>query len=166
AALFTVSCGIALLQVAANPYVAVIGPHESSESRLTLVQAFNTIGDVLAPLFGGILILARTTGGTSGEGAHLTYAQRIADARATELPYLIVAGVLAVLAVMIALAKLPDLGAATRRIVVEQSERLSLWRRAMVTLRDLAAHRNLVFGCGGILTCVWAEISVGNLFIS
>ena len=39
ASLFIVSCGIALLQVAANPYVAVIGPAESSESRLTLVQA-------------------------------------------------------------------------------------------------------------------------------
>ena len=125
--LFAVSCGVALLQVAANPYVAVIGPPESSESRLTLVQAFNTIGDVLAPLFGGFLILARTTGGTSGEGAHITYAQRMADAHATELPYLIVAGVLAILAVMIALAKLPDLGAAMRRVVVEQSKRLSLW---------------------------------------
>src|SRR5213596_1554932 len=106
AAMFVVSSGIALLQVAANPYVAVIGPPESSESRLTLVQAFNTTGDVLALVFGRYLILARTTGGTSGEGVQLTYAQRMADAQATELPYLIVAGVLAVLAVMIALAKL------------------------------------------------------------
>src|SRR2546423_6697796 len=94
ASMFVVSSGIALLQVAANPYVAVIGPPESSESRLTLVQAFNTTGDVLAIVFGRYLILARTTGGTSGEGAHLTYAQRMADAQATELPYLIVAGVL------------------------------------------------------------------------
>src|SRR6201996_2055034 len=61
ASLFTVSCGIALLQVAANPYVAVIGPPESAESRLTLVQAFNTTGDVLAIVFGRYLILARTT---------------------------------------------------------------------------------------------------------
>jgi len=155
ASLFTVSCGIALLQVAANPYVAVIGSPETSESRLTLVQAFNTTGDVLAIVFGRYLILARTTGGTSGEGAHLTYAQRMADAQATQLPYLIVAGVLAVLAVMIALAKLPELGSATRRIAAEQRKRLSLW-----------THRNLIFGCGAIAACVWAEISVGNLFIS
>ncbi|MEO6214520.1 MAG: MFS transporter, partial [Sphingomonas sp.] len=74
ASLFIVSCGIALLQVAANPYVAVIGPAESSESRLTLVQAFNTTGDVLAIVFGRYLILARTTGGTSVEGTKLTYA--------------------------------------------------------------------------------------------
>jgi MFS transporter, FHS family, L-fucose permease len=153
--LFTVSCGIALLQVAANPYVAVIGSPETSESRLTLVQAFNTTGDVLAIVFGRYLILARTTGGTSGEGVQLTYAQRMADAQATELPYLIVAGVLAVLAVMIALAKLPELGGATRRIAAEQRKHLSLW-----------THRNLVFGCGAIATCVWAEISIGNLFIN
>src|SRR3954466_10884594 len=139
--LFTVSCGIALLQVAAHPYVAAIGPAESSESRLTLVQAFNTTGDVLAIVFGRYLILARTAGGTSGEGVQLTYAQRMADAQATELPYLIVAGVLAVLAVMIALAKLPELGASTRRIAAEQRRHLSLWN-----------HRNLIFGCGAIAT--------------
>ncbi len=155
AAMFVVSSGIALLQVAANPYVAVIGPPESSESRLTLVQAFNTAGDVLAIVFGRYLILARTTGGTSGEGVQLTHAQRMADAQATELPYLIVAGVLALLAVMIALAKLPELGASTRRIAAEQRKHLSLWK-----------HRNLVFGCGGIAACVWAEISVGSLFIN
>ena len=153
--LFTVSCGIALLQVAANPYVAVIGPPESSESRLTLVQAFNTTGDVLAIVFGRYLILARTAGGTSGEGAKLTYAQRMADAQATELPYLIVAGVLALLGLMIWRARLPELGSSTRRLAAEQRKHLSLWN-----------HRNLIFGCGAIAACVWAEISVGNLFIN
>jgi FHS family L-fucose permease-like MFS transporter len=153
--LFTVSCGIALLQVAANPYVAVIGPPETSESRLTLVQAFNTTGDVLAIIFGKYLILARTTGGTSAEGTQLTHAQRMADAQATMLPYLIVAGVLALLAIMIARARLPELGAATRRLAAEERKHLSLWN-----------HRNLVFGCGAIAMCVWAEISVGNLFIN
>ena len=98
ASLFIVSCGIALLQVAANPYVAVIGPPESSEQRLTLVQAFNTTGDVLAVIFGKYLILARTTAGTAAQGTQLTHAQRMADAQATELPYFIVAVVLAILA--------------------------------------------------------------------
>src|SRR4051812_43672573 len=55
--LFVIACGVALLQVAANPYVAVIGPAESASSRLTLVQAFNTTGDVLAIVFGRYLIL-------------------------------------------------------------------------------------------------------------
>jgi FHS family L-fucose permease-like MFS transporter len=155
ASLFTVSCGIALLQVAANPYVAVIGPPETSESRLTLVQAFNTTGDVLAIVFGQQLILARTIGGTSMHGRELTHAERMADAQATQLPYLIVAIVLAVLAVAIARAKLPELGASTRRASAEARKGLSLFN-----------HRNLVFGCGAIALCVLSEIGVGNLFIN
>src|SRR5436305_15232207 len=79
----------------------------------------------------------------------------MADAQATELPYLNAAAELALLALMIWRAKLPQLGSATRRIAAEQRQRLSLW-----------SHRNLVFGCGAICACVWAEISVGNLFIS
>ena len=153
--LFVVSCGIALLQVAANPYVAVIGPVETSESRLTLVQAFNTTGDVLAVIFGRYLILGRTSGGTSAEGTQLSYAQRMADAQATELPYFIMAVTLAVLAVVIARAKLPALGAATQRVNADERSSLSLWR-----------HRNLVLGCFAIFLYVLAEIGVGNLFIN
>ena len=155
ASLFTVSCGIALLQVAANPYVAVIGPPESSESRLTLVQAFNTTGDVLAIVFGKYLILARTTAGTAAQGTQLTHAQRMADAQATELPYLIVAVVLAILAILIARAKLPALGAGTARASAEARRGLSLFN-----------HRNLIFGCIGIAICVLAEIGVGSYFIN
>ena len=153
--LFVVSCGIALLQVAANPYVAVIGSPETSEARLTLVQAFNTTGDVLAIVFGRYLILARTAGGTSMEGTQLTYEQRMADAQATMLPYLIVAVVLAILTVVIARANLPTLGAATRRVSSEERKSMSLWR-----------HRNLLLGCVGIFVYVLAEIGVGNLFIN
>jgi FHS family L-fucose permease-like MFS transporter len=153
--LFTVSCGIALLQVAANPYVAVIGSPESAESRLTLVQAFNTTGDVLAILFGKYLILARTTAGTTAHGTLLTPEQRMADARATELPYLIVALVLAVLAILIARAKLPALGSATARVSADERSGLSLLN-----------HRNLVLGCIGIALCVLAEIGVGSYFIN
>src|SRR5688572_9015651 len=109
-ALFVIACGIALLQVAANPYVAVIGPAESSESRLTLVQAFNSMGTFFAPYFGGYLILSRTVSGTTLEGTHVTLEQRMADAQATQLPYILVAVVLVVIAFVIARAKLPTLG--------------------------------------------------------
>lgn len=154
-ALFVVSCGIAILQVAANPYVAVIGPPETSESRLTLVQAFNTTGDFLAVIFGQQLILARTVSGTTLEGTHLSYAQRMADARATQLPYLLVAVVLALLAVLIWRARLPELGAATRRVNAEERRNLSLWN-----------HRNLVLGVVAIFVYLIAEIGVGSLFIN
>ena len=155
ASLFIVSCGIALLQVAANPYVAVIGPPETSEQRLTLVQAFNTTGDVLAVIFGKYLILARTTSGTAAQGTQLTHAQRMADAQATELPYFIVAVVLAILAFLIGRAKLPVLGAATARVSAEARRGLSIWN-----------HRNLILGCVGIALCVLAEIGVGSYFVN
>ena len=153
--LFTVSCGIAILQVAANPYVAVIGPAETSESRLTLVQAFNTTGDVLAIVFGRYLILGRTTAGTTLEGTVLSPSQRLSDAHATQLPYLLVAIVLAGLALLIGRSRLPELDPAMRRANAEERKRLSLWN-----------HRNLVFGIGAIFLYVLAEIGVGNLFIN
>jgi FHS family L-fucose permease-like MFS transporter len=154
-ALFVIACGIALLQVAANPYVAVIGPPESSESRLTLVQAFNSMGTFFAPYFGGYLILSRTVGGTSLEGTELTQAERLADAQATQLPYILVAIVLVVIAVIIWRAKLPTLGEETRRANAEERKKLSLWK-----------HRNLVFGIPAIFIYLIAEIGVANLFIT
>ncbi len=57
-AFFILATGITLLQVAANPYVALLGPERTSSSRLTLAQAMNSLGTTLAPLFGGLLILA------------------------------------------------------------------------------------------------------------
>ena len=154
-ALFVIASGITLLQVAANPYVAVIGPAESSESRLTLVQAFNSMGTFFAPYFGGYLILSRTTGGTSLEGTQLTQAERLADAEATQLPYILVAVVLAVLAVAIWRSSLPALGSATSRVTREERRKHSLWK-----------HRNLVLGVPAIFIYLIAEIGVANLFIN
>ena len=154
-ALFVIAAGITLLQVAANPYVAVIGPPETSSSRLNLVQAFNSFGTTLAPLFGGYLILGRSVSGTAEAGAVLTPAERLADAQSVQLPYLIVAAVLIGLAVVIALFRLPDMGAATRRASKEERKGHSLWH-----------HRNLVFGVPAIFIYLIAEIGVANLFIN
>ena len=154
-ALFVIASGITLLQVAANPYVAVIGPAESSESRLTLVQAFNSMGTFFAPYFGGYLILSRTVGGTSLEGTEISAAQKLADAQATELPYILVAITLLVIAVVIGRAKLPAMGAATQKATVEERKSLSLW-----------SHKNLVYGIPAIFIYLIAEIGVANLFIN
>ncbi len=155
-ALFVIASGITLLQVAANPYVAVIGPPETASSRLNLVQAFNSMGTTLAPLFGGYLILARSESGTRlGGAAEMTMAERLADAQSVQLPYLIVAAVLVILAIVIARFNLPALGEATRRAAAEERHRHSLWR-----------HRNLVFGVPAIFIYLIAEIGVSNLFIN
>jgi FHS family L-fucose permease-like MFS transporter len=154
-ALFVIACGITLLQVAANPYVAVVGPVSSASARLNLVQAFNSLGTTLAPLFGGYLILGRSTSGTAQAGATLTLAERLADARAVQLPYLIVAAVLVVLAVVVGRFRLPDMGPETRRASAQERRNHSLWQ-----------HRNLVWGVPAIFIYLIAEIGVANLFIN
>jgi MFS transporter, FHS family, L-fucose permease len=154
-ALFVIASGITLLQVAANPYVTVVGPPETASSRLNLVQAFNSMGTTFAPLFGGWLILGRSVGGTAEQGAQLTMEQRIADAQAVQLPYLLIALALLVIAVVIARFRLPEMGAATRRVTAEERKAHSLWR-----------HRSLVFGVPAIFIYLIAEIGVGNLFIN
>lgn len=157
-ALFVIASGITLLQVAANPYVAVVGPAESAPARLNLVQAFNSLGTTLAPLFGGYLILGRSASGTAAAGTVLTPAERLADAQSVQLPYLIVAAILVMLAVVIARFPLPAMGGADGSAApAAKDERagLSLWR-----------HRNLVLGVPAIFIYLIAEIGVSNLFIN
>src|SRR3546814_29867 len=114
------------------------------------------MGTTLAPLFGGYLSLSRSTSGTRLDGAaEMTMAERLADAQSVQLPYLIVAGVLVVLAIVIARFNLPALGTATRRAAAEERKHHSLWR-----------HCNLVFGIPAIFIYLIAEIGVSNLFIN
>jgi FHS family L-fucose permease-like MFS transporter len=154
-ALFVLASGVALLQVAANPYVAVIGPPETSHSRLNLVQAMNTVGDTIAPMFGAWLILSRTKAGTADAGAVLTAADKIADARSVELPYIGIAIVLLLLAAIFSVLKLPDLSASAKRVARDERKKLSLWK-----------HRNLVWGVPAIFMYLICEIGVGSLFIN
>lgn len=154
--LFVIASGITLLQVAANPYVAVVGKAETASSRLNLVQAFNSFGATMAPLFGGYLILGRSSAGTAGQGVHhLSEAQRLADAQSVQLPYLIVALVLVALAIVIARFPLPVMAAAARRAAERDRKTHSLWK-----------HRNLLFGIPAIFIYLIAEIGVSNLFIN
>jgi MFS transporter, FHS family, L-fucose permease len=89
------------------------------------------------------------------EGTAVSLQQRIADAQATQLPYVLVAVVLVVLALVISRAKLPTLGEDTQRANAEQRKHLSLWN-----------HRNLVFGVPAIFIYLIAEIGVANLFFN
>ncbi len=153
--LFVIASGITLLQVAANPYVAVIGPAKTASSRLNLVQAMNSAGTMFAPLFGAYLILGRSKGGTAEAGTVLTQAERLADAQSVILPYGLVALALVMLAVIIARFPLPAMGAAARRVSLEERQSLSLWK-----------HRNLVWGVPAIFIYLIAEIGVANLFVN
>jgi len=155
AMLFVIASGITLLQVAANPYVAMVGKPQTASSRLNLVQAMNSAGTMCAPLFGAYLILGRSKGGTTLDGATLTTAERLADAHSVILPYGIVAAVLIILAVVIGRFPLPSMGSANMRAAQDERRKLSLWH-----------HRNLVFGVPAIFIYLIAEIGVANLFVN
>jgi FHS family L-fucose permease-like MFS transporter len=120
------------------------------------VQAFNSLGATLAPLFGAYLILGRSASGTAEVGHVLTQAEKLADAQAVQLPYLIVAGVLVILALVISRFPMPKMHhGATSRVSDAEREKMSLWK-----------HRNLVFGIPAIFIYLIAEIGVANLFIN
>src|ERR1700692_962704 len=111
-ALMTLAAGITALQVAANPYVAVLGPPETASSRLNLAQAFNSVGTTIAPWLGGSIILsgmrenADVVRQMSGAARQ---AYRVHEASSVKLPYLVIGLALMALAVAIAMFKLPPL---------------------------------------------------------
>src|SRR5207244_1216165 len=117
-ALFVLATGITLLQVAANPYISLLGEPRGASSRLTLAQALNSLGHTLSPALIGPLILSVAVLG-SAELARLPQAQqeayRIVQAQSVQLPYLAIAGGLLLLASCVYLFRLPPLTEATER---------------------------------------------------
>jgi FHS family L-fucose permease-like MFS transporter len=120
-ALFVLASGITLLQVAANPYVTVLGPPDTAASRLTLTQAFNSLGTTLAPMFGAFLILSATTAAVAGATPEQLDAIKLAEAGVVKFPYMLLAIAFLLLAALFAALRLPqvdsaeDIGADWRR---------------------------------------------------
>src|SRR6516165_1712860 len=73
--LFVVGLGFAMLQIAANPYVTILGPERTASSRLNLAQAFNSLGTTTGPLIGGYLIYEyfSETGASGAESVKIPY---------------------------------------------------------------------------------------------
>ena len=112
-ALFVLASGITLLQVAANPFVAILGQPETASSRLTMTQALNSLGTTIAPLFGSVLIMSQTL--KSSDEMHRMApaaldAYRVTEASSVQGPYVGLAIALVVLAVAIGFFKLPKIG--------------------------------------------------------
>ncbi|SHF37713.1 MFS transporter, FHS family, L-fucose permease [Microbulbifer donghaiensis] len=147
-ALFVLASGITVLQVSANPYVTALGSERTAASRLTMTQAFNSLGTTIAPFFGAFLILS--VAGVAGE--HITAAER---ASAVELPYLILAAALAALAVTFALLKLPRIESHAEAGVGD----LAAFGKAL-------AHRHLFLGALAIFLYVGAEVSIGSFLVN
>ncbi len=160
-ALFILASGITLLQVAANPFVAILGKPETASSRLTMTQALNSLGTTIAPIFGSMLILStvvKSPAELKQLAPQAVEAYRLAEASSVQTPYLGLAGALIVLAVAIALFKLPKIDAASggAEAGADDSEsHKSAW-----------SYRHLVLGAVGIFVYVGAEVAIGSFLVN
>ncbi|RDS84452.1 L-fucose:H+ symporter permease [Dyella monticola] len=157
-ALFVLATGITVLQVAANPYVALLGPEKTSSSRLTLAQALNSFGTFLAPWFGSLLILS-TQVKSATEIAGLSATQqalyRTQEAQSVQTPYIGLAVVLILLAVFVWIFRLPPLE--------ESTEKADTGHHSLL---DALRYRHVLFGVLGIFFYVGAEVSIGSFMVN
>jgi FHS family L-fucose permease-like MFS transporter len=150
-ALFVIASGITLLQVAANPYVAILGKPETASSRLTLTQAFNSLGTTIGPYLGSVLILSAAVSKVQSADEHL------AEAAKVQGPYVVLALVLFAVAIAFALLHLPKVEAAQQEssAMEIQSKHESVW-----------GYRHLVLGAIAIFVYVGGEVSIGSFLVN
>ena len=163
-ALILLAAGMTTVQVAANPYVTLIGPSRTASSRLNLAQAFNSVGTFIAPFFGGLLILGATRIAPAQLHSMTAAAQqayRQAQASSVRLPYAGMALLLVLLATALGLLRLgPSSGRAqpvhhSRTGVITEITRQEIWH-----------HPWLLCGALGIFTYVGAEVTIGSLLVN
>lgn len=152
-ALFVLASGITLLQVAANPYVTILGPQRTASSRLTLTQAFNSLGTTIGPYLGATLILASPAPSQSGAGVAALAAAPGAEAALVQSPYLGLAAVLFVIAVIFAALRLPAVGAGEPGV-------------AGAPTASLMSQRHLLLGVVAIFLYVGGEVAIGSLLVN
>jgi FHS family L-fucose permease-like MFS transporter len=156
---FVMACGQGVLEVAANPYVTLLGPPESSERRLNLAQSFNAVGAVVTPFVGAAFILSaleysreKLTAMTPTEVA----AYRTAVVSTVRTPYLVIAGLFLAYAVVIFFSQLPEAGASEENAKQESTRE---------ELRDLWRYSHLVKGVLAQFFYVGAQIGVASFVI-
>jgi FHS family L-fucose permease-like MFS transporter len=155
-ALIVLAAGITCLQVAANPYVTVLGKPETASSRLNLTQAFNSLGTFLAPFFGGLLILSaapKTMDEIRAMAPDVLQAYRLHEAATVKVPYVGLGLALVALAVAIGSFKLPTIEHAQHKVGEKVND--SIWN-----------HPSLIFGAIGIFVYVGAEVSIGSFLVN
>ncbi|MBS4050438.1 MAG: L-fucose:H+ symporter permease [Methylomonas sp.] len=155
-AFFVLAAGVTLLQVAANPYVTVLGPTETASSRLTLTQAFNSLGTTLAPYFGALLILSTVV--KSADDISLLNTEQLSAYQATQAaavqnPYLFLAAVLFGLAALFAVLKLPEIN--LEPVLQHEAGQGSAWQ-----------YPHLVLGALAIFVYVGGEVAIGSFMVS
>ena len=152
-ALFVVAGGITILQVAANPYISVLGSPEKASSRLNLAQAFNSLGTTIAPIVAASFLLSDKIL-NSDEQSALTEsaldAYRAAEASAVQGPFVALAVAFGVLALLMGMSKLPRiLGGSSRG-----------------GYGKVLQNKRLVYGAIGIFVYVGAEVAIGSYMVN
>ena len=150
---FTLAGGITILQVAANPYVALLGTEEGASSRLNLSQAFNSLGTTIAPVVGALFLLSDSVK-TSTEIALLSEVEKtnyyVAEAATVQTPFLFIAISIAVLALIFGFIKLPT--------VMQESP-----KGGYLTLLK---NKLMLMGALGIFVYVGAEVAIGSFLVN
>ncbi len=154
ASLFILGVGITTLQVSANPLAAALGPPESSHFRLTLAQAFNSLGVVLGVNFGSKVMLGEEVL-SSGHGPITSAADRVIALQAVSHAFIIIAALLSALMAFIWLSR--------HRITAAAA---SLERAGQGSVLDALKSRWAVFGALAIGLYVGAEVSIGSVMIN
>ncbi|HWC15843.1 MAG TPA: sugar MFS transporter [Terriglobales bacterium] len=155
AALLILATGITGLQVAANPYVNLLGKPETASSRLDLTQAFNSLGTTVAPKIGGLLILSAAPLAVDQLRKlppSVLRAYRVQQAASVKMPYMVIGVALIVLAVVIGFFNLPKVETEGKTSLKIKD---SIWR-----------HPNLYLGAIGIFAYVGAEVSIGSFLVN
>ena len=173
AALFVLGGGITVLQVAANPYVAALGPEKTAASRLNLAQAANSLGTTIGPVIGSILILGAVA----------------ADSSAVQIPYLGMGLVLLVAAAVFKTISLPKLAHVESEdsaaednlkihilvsVAVVAAMAFGYYKAAGViviiafayNLFGLSQHRSMVLGALAIFLYVGGEVAIGSFLVN
>ena len=150
---FTLAGGITVLQVAANPYVALLGSEEDASSRLNLSQAFNSLGTTIAPIVGALFLLSDSVK-TSEEINLLTDLEKInyysAEAVTVQTPFLLIAAFIGILALIFAFIKLPK--------VMQESPKGGYL--------SLLKNKLMLMGALGIFVYVGAEVAIGSFLVN
>jgi FHS family L-fucose permease-like MFS transporter len=155
-AVTVLAAGITCLQVAANPYVTVLGKPQTASSRLNLTQAFNSLGTFLAPFFGGLLILStapKTADEVRALAPNALHAYQLHEAATVKTPYVGLGVALVLLAIAIGSFKLPRIEHAQHKVGEKVND--SIWK-----------HLNLVFGAIAIFVYVGGEVSIGSFLVN
>ncbi|MDR6672126.1 sugar MFS transporter [Xanthomonas sp. 1678] len=157
-ALFVLASGITLLQVAANPYISLIGNPDKAPSRLNFAQALNSLGTTIFPLLIGPLILAGAVLSADKIAAMSALEQaayRGAQAQSVQVPYLLLAGGLLLLAVFVLVMRIPSLREDDAGSVESHH-----------SFGDALRQSHLLWGVVAIFMYVGAEVSIGSFLIN